>query len=259
MALTTKVEHKMAPSFSGCFRKVDGKDTEPFDFTSMKNDLSRDELGSEDAWPKYKNIPVVKQQYLPTTDIVREYNTKRWYEYLKDAFIIFIWMYFITIMGFFITIWIMTADGSKSFLMTHFDVGMVCVLLISIAFSLLLTISWIWCKQRCGSFVLASDQEAERVVITRHSSQSDITDAFDIENPQRNLNRTLSHIGSPMFKYDSSATLNGSICNIYNIPSGYSKITRIGSLGSLVPYQSPESFKRLNPAGCCAAEPQRNI
>jgi len=225
----------------------------------MKNNTSRDELGNEGTWLKYKNIPVVKQQVLPTTDIVREYNSKRWYEYLKDAFIIFIWMYFISIMAFFITIWSVTSDGSKSFLMTHFSVAMVCVFLITIALSLLLTISMIWCRQRCGSFVLASDQEAEWVVITRHSSQSDITDAFDIENPHRNLNRTLSHIATPMFQYDSSATLNGSICNIYNIPGGYSNITRIGSLGSLVPDQSPESFKRLYPAGCCAAEPQRHI
>ena len=146
----------------------------------------------------------------------------------------------------------MSADGSKSFLVNHFSIAMLCVFLISVAFSLLLTISMIWCRQRCGSFVLASDQEAERVVITRHSSQSDITDAFDPENPLRNLNRTLS-------QYDSSMSLNGTTCNIYNVPHGYSKITRMESLATLVSHQSPVSFKRLDPAGCCAAEHERII
>ena len=162
-------------------------------------------------------------------------------------------------MAYFITIWSVTADGSKSFLVEHFTIAMLCVFLISVAFSLSLTISMIWCRQRCGSFVLASDQEAERVVITRHSSRSDITDAFDTENPQRSHNITLSLSGVPMFQYDSSNSLNGSVCNIYNVPNCYSKITRIESLGNLDPYQSPGSFKKFDPAGCCAAEPERII
>jgi len=205
------------------------------------------------------NVPVVKQQYIPATDVIREYESKRWYDYLKDAFIIFIWIYFIGIMAFFITIWSVTSDGSKSYLVDHFSIAMLCVFLISVAFSLLLTVSMIWCRQRCGSFVLATDREAERVVITRHSSQSDITDAFDTENPHGNLNRSFSQSSSPLFQHDNSSSLNGTICNIYNVPHGYSKSTRIESIASLVPYTSPVSFKKLDPAGCCTAEPQRNI
>jgi hypothetical protein len=98
------------------------------------------------------------------------------------------------------------------------------------------------------------------VVITRHSSQSDITDAFDTENPLRNLNRTLSRAtGSSLYKFGSSSSLNGTICNIYNVPHGYSKITRMESLGALVPHESPGSFKRLDPAGCCSASHERII
>ena len=249
----------MPTKFFGCSRVVDGEDTDSFDFTSMRNNTSRATMLSKDTWPAYKNIPVIKQQYLPTTDIIREYESKRWYEYLKDGFIIFIWIYFIGIMAFFITIWSVTADGSKSFLMTHFSIAMLCVFLISVAFSLLLTISMIWCRQRCGSFVLATDQEAERVVITRASSRSDITDVFDTENRQRIIHRNLSLNGTKSFQYNSNSSLNGTICNIYNVPNSYSTMTTVESLGSLVPYQSPGSFKRLDPAGCCAAEPQRDI
>ena len=211
------------------------------------------------AWPIYTHIPVIKQQYVPTTDVIREYESKRWYNYLKDAFIIFIWIYFIGIMAFFITIWSVSADGSKSYLVDHFTIAMLCVFLISVAFSLLVTVSMIWCRQRCGSFVLATDREAERVVITRHSSQSDITDDFDAENPKGNLNRSFSQSNSPLFPHDGSGSLNGTICNIYNVPSGYRKSTRIDSAGSLMPYQSPLSFKKLDPVGCCTTEPQRNI
>ena len=247
---------KMTAKIFGRPTSVEGEDNDSFDFTSMRIKSSC----NENTWPTYRHIPVVKQQFIPTTDIVREYESKRWYDYLKDAFIIFIWIYFIGIMAFFITIWSVSADGSKSFLVDHFSIAMLCVFLISVAFSLLLTISMIWCRQRCGSFVLASDQEAERVVITRHSSQSDITDAFDTENPLRNINSTLSRAtGTSLYKFDSSSSLNGTICNIYNVPHGYSKITRMESLGTPAPHESPGSFKRLDPAGCCSAEPQRNI
>ena len=146
---------------------------------------------------------------------------------------------------------------SKSYLVDHFSIAMLCVFLISVAFSLLVTISMIWCRQRCGSFVLATDREADRVVITRHSSRSDITDAFDTENPQGNLNRSFSQSSSPLFQRDGS--INGNVCNIYNVSSGYKKSTRMDSVESFMPYQSPISFKRLDPAGCCTAEPQRNI
>ena len=249
----------MPTKFFGFPHVVDGEDTDSFDFTSTRNNTSRANVLSENKWPNYKKIPVVKQQYLPTTDIIREYESKRWYEYLKDGFIVFIWIYFIGIMAFFITIWSISADGSKSFLMTHFSIAMLFVFLISVAFSLLLTISMIWCRQKCGSFVLASDQEAERVVITRHSSQSDITDVFDTENRHRIIHRHLSLSGTQSFQYNSNSSLNNTICSIYNVPNSYSTMTTIESLGSRVPYQSPGSFKRLDPAGCCAAETQREI
>ena len=213
----------------------------------------------EIEWPIYKHVPVVRQQYIPTTDIIREYESKRWYDYLKDAFIIFIWIYFIGIMAFFITIWSVSADGSKSYLVDHFSIAMLCVFLISVAFSLLLTISMIWCRQRCGSFVLATDRDAERAVITRHSSRSDITDAFDTENPQGNLNMSFSQSSSPLFQRDGSNSLKGTMYNIYNVPSGFSKSTRMETVESFVPYSSPVSFNKLDPAGCCTTEPQRNI
>ena len=143
------------------------------------------------------------------------------YEYLKDGFIIFIWIYFIGIMAFFITIWSVSADGSKSFLMTHFSLAMVCIFLISIAFSLVVTLSMIWCRQRCGSFVLTSDEEAERVVITRHSSRSDITDAFDtLDRPKSIYRHPSSLSGTQLFQL--SSPLEESICNIYNVPNFYS-------------------------------------
>ena len=237
------------------------EDSASFDFQPTQKMVSRDDMSIGESWPEYKDIPVIKQQCIPNTDIVREYETKRWYKYLKDAGVIFIWVCFLGILAFAITVWSVTADGSKSFLMDHFPIALVCVLLISIAFSLVITVSMIWCRQRCGSFVLASDQEAERVVITRHSSQSDITDAFDPENPaQRNINRTMSRIGTSLFQEDdNNSYMNGTMCNIYNVQNGYSKITRLDSIGSFVPYQSPEAFKRISSAVCCAAEPQRTI
>ena len=237
------------------------EDSASFDFQPTQKMVSRDDMSIGESWPEYKDIPVIKQQCIPNTDIVREYETKRWYKYLKDAGVFFIWVCFLGILAFAITVWSVTADGSKSFLMDHFPIALVCVLLISIAFSLVITVSMIWCRQRCGSFVLASDQEAERVVITRHSSQSDITDAFDPENPaQRNINRTMSRIGTSLFQEDdNNSYINGTMCNIYNVQNGYSKITRLDSIGSFVPYQSPEAFKRIGSAVCCAAEPQRTI
>ena len=114
------------------------------------------------------------------------------YEYLKDGFIIFIWIYFIGIMAYFITIWSVTADGSKSFLMAHFAKAMLGIFFISATLSIFVTFLMTWYRQRCGSFVLATDQEAERAVITRHSSRSDLlfgTLPFHAYNGNRDLRK----------------------------------------------------------------------
>ena len=212
------------------------------------------------GWPTFRVIPIIKQQYLPRNDIIKEYNSKRWYEYLTDGAIIFVWIWLLGIVSYFIAMWSTMADGGgESFLVSHFDVAMIGIFGASVLITCVSTILMIRSRRKCGSFILASDQEAEQAVITRHSSQSDITDVFHLENGHQTIPRYSTARGS-LFQYNSQMSLDRMFSNVYNVNSSSPKLLIAKTpITPIRPYQSPDSFKRLEPAGCCETEPQKQI
>ena len=90
-----KQNNKMPAKSFRVHSNIKEDDAASFSFWSVRNNTSRGTISSENRWPALKNIPVLRQQYLPASDVIREYETKRWYGYLKDGYIIFIWIYFL--------------------------------------------------------------------------------------------------------------------------------------------------------------------